>query len=74
EALVLLLDEAGVAVSAGSSCSSGALEPSHVLLGMGLDAEEASSGIRFTLGPSTTDADVELALSATPGAVARLRS
>jgi len=73
EALVVLLDEAGVAVSAGSSCSSGATEPSHVLLAMGLDLSEAQSGIRFSLGPETTDADVDAALAAVPGAVARLR-
>jgi cysteine desulfurase len=73
EALVILLDEAGVAVSAGSSCSSGATEPSHVLLAMGFDRAEATSGIRFSLGPTTTDTDVDRALTAVPDAVARLR-
>ena len=50
EALVVLLDEAGVAVSAGAACSSGAVEPSHVLTSMGLDPAAAASGIRFSLG------------------------
>jgi cysteine desulfurase len=73
EALVLLLDDAGVAVSAGASCSSGATGPSHVLLAMGFDPAEATSGIRFSLGPTTSDEDVDLALRAVPDAVARLR-
>jgi cysteine desulfurase len=73
EALVVLLDEAGVAVSAGAACSSGAIEVSHVLSSMGLDAKEAASGIRFSLGATTTDADIDHALAVVPGAVARLR-
>lgn len=73
EALVVLLDAAGVAVSAGASCSSGATEPSHVLLAMGFDPAEATSGIRFSLGPTSTDDDMDVALRAVPGAVARLR-
>ena len=73
EALVLLLDAAGVAVSAGASCSSGATEPSHVLLAMGFDPAEAASGIRFSLGRTTSDEDVGRALRAVPDAVARLR-
>jgi cysteine desulfurase len=73
EALVLLLDDAGVAVSAGSSCSSGATEPSHVLVAMGFDADEAASGVRFSLGPITNDGDIDLALATVPDAVARLR-
>ncbi len=73
ESLVLLLDAAGVAVSAGASCSSGATEPSHVLLAMGFDPVEATSGIRFSLGQNTSDEDVERALRAVPDAVARLR-
>ncbi len=73
EALVILLDEAGVAVSAGSSCASGATQPSHVLQAMGLDPAEAGTGIRFSLGAATTDTDVDRALEVVPGAVARLR-
>ncbi len=73
EALVLLLDDAGLSVSAGAACSSGAVEPSHVLLAMGFDRAEASSGIRFSLGWTTTDEDVDLALSVVPDVVAKLR-
>jgi cysteine desulfurase len=74
EALVVLLDEAGIAVSAGAACSSGAVEPSHVLASMGLDAAAASSGIRFSLGVTTTDEDVDRALAQVPPAVERLRN
>ena len=73
EALVLLLDEVGLAVSAGAACSSGAVEASHVLAGMGLGQAEAGSGIRFSLGWTTSDRDVDRALSAVPGVVAQLR-
>jgi cysteine desulfurase len=73
EALLLLLDDAGVCASAGSACASGAMEPSHVLTAMGVPKEEALSSIRLSLGPSTTDADIDLALDVIPPAVARLR-
>jgi cysteine desulfurase len=73
EALVVLLDGAGVAVSAGAACSSGAVEVSHVLTSMGLGHDEAASGIRFSLGRTTTRADVDRALAVVPGAVAQLR-
>ena len=73
EELLVLLDDAGVCASAGSACASGALEPSHVLLAMGVPAAEARTGIRFTLGYTTTAADVDRALAAVPPAVARLR-
>ncbi len=74
EAMVVLLDDAGVAASAGAACSSGAVEPSHVLLAMGLDREAAGSGVRFSLGATSTDADVDQVLAAVPGVVARLRN
>ncbi len=73
EELVILLDEAGVSASAGAACSSGALEPSHVLASMGLDRAAARSGIRFSLGWTTTDAEVDHALAVVPGLVAGLR-
>ncbi len=73
EALVLLLDAAGLSVSAGAACSSGAVEPSHVLAAMGFDRDESTSGIRFSLGWTTTDEDVDLALSVVPDMVAKLR-
>ena len=74
EALVVLLDEAGVAASAGAACSSGAVEPSHVLLSMGLDPAAAASGVRFSLGVTTTDEDVDHALDRVPHVVERLRN
>lgn len=73
ESLLFLLDEAGVCAAAGSSCASGALEPSHVLTSMGLSPDQARSSIRFTLGHITTEDEVDLALKAVPDAVARLR-
>ncbi|MFH1106253.1 MAG: cysteine desulfurase NifS [Candidatus Aenigmatarchaeota archaeon] len=73
EGLVLLLDEAGIAVSTGSACSSKSLEPSHVLLALGLKHEEAHGSLRITLGRETAESDVEYLLSVLPGCVARLR-
>jgi cysteine desulfurase len=73
EALLVLLDETGVCASSGSACASGAMEPSHVLLAMGLDEAKALGSLRLTLGPTTTAADVDTALAAVPAAVARLR-
>jgi cysteine desulfurase len=73
ETLVVLLDEAGVAASAGAACSSGAVAASHVLEAMGLSRAEATSGVRFSLGTTTTAGDVEHALEAVPAAVERLR-
>jgi cysteine desulfurase len=74
EALLFLLDEAGVCASAGSACASGALEPSHVLLAMGVPEDEALSALRLSLGWCSTDADVDAALEVIPAAVERLRS
>ena len=73
EELVVLLDQAGVCVSAGAACASGALEPSHVLAAMGIPAADARGAIRFSLGHTSTPADVERALAVVPEAVARLR-
>ena len=74
EAMVVLLDQVGIAASAGAACSSGAVEPSHVLAAMGLGLAEASSGIRFSLGATTTGADVDRALARIPDVVRRLRN
>ncbi|HET9072288.1 MAG TPA: cysteine desulfurase family protein [Acidimicrobiales bacterium] len=74
EALLVLLDEAGVCASAGSACASGGLHASHVLLAMGIAEERALGSLRLTLGPTTTDAEVDVALEAVPAAVARLRA
>jgi len=72
EALLVLLDEYGVAASAGSACASGAMEPSHVLVAMGYSAEAALGALRLTIGHTTSEADVALALRAVPAAVSRL--
>jgi cysteine desulfurase len=73
EALLFLLDEAGVCASAGSACASGAIEPSHVLTAMGVARDEALGSLRLSLGTTTTDDDVDLALKVVPDVVARLR-
>jgi cysteine desulfurase len=73
EALVIALDLKGLAVSTGAACSSGAIEPSHVLTAMGLPSDQARASLRFSLGKQNTAEDVEFALSLIPGTVARLR-
>ena len=73
EALLVLLDGAGVCASAGSACTSGAIEPSHVLVAMGVAKERALGSLRLSLGVTTTESDVDFALEAVPAAVARLR-
>lgn len=73
ESLVIALDLKGLAVSTGAACSSGAIEPSHVLVAMGLRPDQAHASIRFSLGKQTTDEDIDLALSLVPETVARLR-
>jgi len=73
ESLVIALDLKGLAVSTGAACSSGAIEPSHVLLAMGLTPEQAKSSIRFSLGKQNTSDDVTFAVSLVPETVARLR-
>jgi cysteine desulfurase len=73
EAMVISLDLKGLAVSTGAACSSGAIEPSHVLIAMGLPADRARASIRFSLGKQNTGEDIDLALALIPEAVARLR-
>jgi cysteine desulfurase len=73
EALVIALDLKGLAVSTGAACSSGAIEPSHVLLAMGLRPDQARASIRFSLGKETVAEDIDFALALVPAAVARLR-
>jgi cysteine desulfurase len=73
EAMVISLDLKGLAVSTGAACSSGAIEPSHVLMAMGLEADRARSSIRFSLGKQNTEADIDIALALVPETVARLR-
>jgi cysteine desulfurase len=74
EALVIALDLKGVAVSGGSACHSGATEPSHVLMAMGLDKTRARASLRFSLLKTATDADVDHVLQVVPEAVERLRA
>ncbi len=73
EALVIALDLKGLAVSTGAACSSGAIEPSHVLTAMGLPAERARASLRFSVGKQNTEEDMEFALEVVPATVARLR-
>ena len=73
EPLILLLDGAGVAASSGSACQSGSTEPSHVLTAMGVSRALATGALRLTLGPETTDTDIDRAVTAISEAVARLR-
>ncbi len=73
EALVIALDLKGISVSTGAACSSGAVEPSHVLTAMGLSDAQARGSIRFSLGKQTTEDDLDFVLAQVPAAVAKLR-
>ena len=73
EALVIALDLKGLAVSTGAACSSGAIEPSHVLTAMGLPSEIARASLRFSLGKQNTPEDLNFAVDLVPKVVARLR-
>jgi cysteine desulfurase len=74
ESLLIALDLEGVAVSTGSACSSGTLEPSHVLKAMGLPAHRTQNSIRFSLGTANTEADVDRVVAVLPAVVDKLRS
>lgn len=73
EALVIALDLKGLAVSTGAACSSGAIEPSHVLTAMGLRPDRARASIRFSLGKQNTPGEIDFALDLIPQTVSRLR-
>jgi cysteine desulfurase len=73
EALIIALDLKGLACSTGAACSSGAIEPSHVLTAIGLSAPDARSSIRFSVGRHTTEAEIDAALQIVPAAVSQLR-
>ena len=74
EAVLVLLNDAGIAASAGSACASGALHVSPVLLAMGVDKERAGGALRLTLGATSTDADVDAVIAALPAIISRLRA
>jgi cysteine desulfurase len=74
ESLLIALDLEGVAVSTGSACSSGTLEPSHVLKAMGLSSHRAQNSIRFSLGESNTEEQIDYVISILPRIVTKLRS
>ncbi|MBM3728091.1 MAG: cysteine desulfurase [Acidobacteria bacterium] len=74
EAMVIALDLAGFAISSGAACSSGAIEPSHVLTAIGLTREDARSSLRFSLGPENTEAQVDSLIAAVARCAARLRA
>jgi cysteine desulfurase len=73
EAILMLLDQAGICASSGSACTTGSLEPSHVLTAMGCSPARARSSIRFSLGRHTTQDEVDYLLSILPGIIQRLR-
>ncbi|MCL2368078.1 MAG: aminotransferase class V-fold PLP-dependent enzyme, partial [Oscillospiraceae bacterium] len=74
EALILMLDNAGICASSGSACSSGALDPSHVLMAIGLSHEVAHGSVRLSFGDESTEADVDYILEQIPPIVAKLRA
>ncbi len=72
--MCLNLDMEGICASTGSACSSGSLEPSHILLALGVSHERAHGSLRFTLGKWTTEEDIDRVLEVLPRVVARLRA
>jgi len=73
EAMVISLDLKGLAVSTGAACSSGAIEPSHVLMAMGQRVDRARASVRFSIGKQNTGDEIDIALALVPETVARLR-
>jgi len=73
EAILLMLSDKGIAASSGSACTSGTLEPSHVLTAMGIPAEKAHGSLRFSLGKSTTQEDIDYVIRVLPGIIEKLR-
>jgi cysteine desulfurase len=74
ESILLLLDSMGICASSGSACTSGSLDPSHVLVAIGVPVEIVHGSLRLTMGSATTDEDVDRVLSVLPGIVERLRN
>ena len=74
ETLLINLDLEGISASAGSACTAGSLEPSHVILAMGVPEAEARGSVRFSLGPDNTQQDIDDVLQRLPGVLARSRA
>jgi cysteine desulfurase len=74
EGVLLLLDQAGICASSGSACTTGSLDPSHVLLAMGCSTSRARGSIRFSLGIYNTGAEVDYLLDRLPAVIERLRA
>ena len=74
ESLLLLLDARDICASSGSACTSGSLDPSHVLLAIGLPHEVAHGSLRLSIGDMTTDSDIDRIIEAVPQVVERLRA
>ena len=70
----MLLDQAGICASSGSACTTGSLDPSHVLTAMGCSVARARSSIRFSLGIYNTEAEVDYVMQYLPGIIAKLRA
>ncbi|MBR4797412.1 MAG: aminotransferase class V-fold PLP-dependent enzyme, partial [Spirochaetia bacterium] len=73
ESILLYMDLEGIAVSTGSACSTGSLEPSHVLMATGVDAELAHGSIRFSLGRENTEEDIAYVLEKLPPIIEKIR-
>ena len=74
EGVLLLLDQVGVCASSGSACTTGSIDPSHVLLAMGASVERARASVRFSLGKYNTEAEVDYVLKHLPGIISKLRA
>jgi cysteine desulfurase len=74
EAILLSMDIKGIEASTGSACASGSLEPSHVIMALGVDAELAHGSIRFSLGWGISEEDIDYILEEVPPIIARLRA
>jgi cysteine desulfurase len=74
EGVLMLLDQAGICASSGSACTTGSLDPSHVLMAMGCSVERARGSVRFSLGIYNTEEDVDYTLKHLPGIINRLRA
>src|SRR4029079_14782295 len=74
EGILLLLDQLGICVSSGSACTTGSLDPSHVLLAMGCSAARARGSVRFSLGVYNTEIEVDYVLKHLPAVIGKLRA